>query len=63
MKNKILMEAWKSASEQYNHGKAQKLRHRKGGGAIADFVCFHCPLVASTEAKSLCNNNDLLDFL
>ena len=22
-------------------------------GAIADFVCFHCPLVASTEAKPL----------
>mgnify|MGYP007016897240 FL=1 len=22
-------------------------------GAIADFVCFHCPLVASAEAKSL----------
>ena len=21
--------------------------------AIADFVCFHCPLVASAEAKSL----------
>ena len=21
-------------------------------GAIADFVCFHCPLVASEEAKS-----------
>ena len=20
-------------------------------GAIADFVCFHCPLVASAEAK------------
>ena len=32
-------------------------------GAIADFVCFHAPLLASTEAKSLCNNNDLLDFL
>ena len=23
--------------------------------AIADFVCFHCPLVASAEAKSLRN--------
>ena len=22
-------------------------------GAIADFVCFHCPLVASAEAKPL----------
>ena len=22
-------------------------------GSIADFVCFHCPLVASAEAKSL----------
>ena len=22
-------------------------------GATADFVCFHCPLVASAEAKSL----------
>ena len=22
-------------------------------GAIADFVCFHCPLIASAEAKPL----------
>ena len=63
MKNKILMEAGEDTSEQYNHGNPQKSRRRRGGGAIADFVCFHCPLVASTEAKSLCNNNDLLDFL
>ena len=25
-------------------------------GAIADFVCFHCPLVASAEAKPLQHN-------
>ena len=24
-----------------------------GEGAIADFVCFHCPLVASAEANPL----------
>ena len=28
-----------------------------GKGAIANFVCFHCPLVASAEAKSLCINS------
>ena len=27
------------------------------GGAIENFVCFHCPLVASAEAKSLCINS------
>ena len=32
MKNKILMEAGEDTSEQYNHGKPQKLRHRRGGG-------------------------------
>ena len=63
MKNKILMEAGKSASEQYNHGKPQKLRRRRVEGAIADFVCFHAPLLASAEAIPLRNNNDLLDFL
>ncbi len=26
-------------------------------GAIENFVCFHCPLVASAEAKSLCINS------
>lgn len=25
--------------------------------AIENFVCFHCPLVASAEAKSLCINS------
>lgn len=30
MKNKILMEAGKSALEQYNHGKPKKLRCRRG---------------------------------
>ena len=29
-------------------------------GAIADFVCFHCPLLASAEAKSLRMKQNLL---
>ena len=62
MKNKILMEAGKSASEQYNHGKPQKLRRRRGEGAIADFVCFHAPS-SPPQRRPLRNNNDLLDFL
>ena len=63
MKNKILMEAGEDTSEQYNHGKPQKLRHRRGGGAIARLRLLSCPLLASAEAIPLRNNNDLLDFL
>ena len=28
-------------------------------GATADFVCFHCPLVASATAKSLQHNKSI----
>ena len=56
------MEAGEDTSEQYNHGKPQKLRHRRGEGAIADFACFHAPS-SPPQRRPLCNNNDLLDFL
>ena len=33
---------------EYDSGEPEGVK-----GAIADFVCFHCPLVASAEAKPL----------
>ena len=39
-----------------NTPKVWKWRPEGVKGAIADFVCFHCPLVASAEAKPLQHN-------